>query len=424
MDGKVCAILALSGWSLIACNELASVGNALGLTQEEEAKFTRSQLLLAMAALLGSSSTGSGGCTTHFQMGGQRQGCALSLGYNVTTLAGGPQGTTTCADTDGTGTSARFNQGQQVATDGTNLYVAEATNNKIRKVVIATGVVTTLAGPGAGSTASGDADGLGNAARFNSPFGITTDGTNLYVADTGNNKIRKVVISSGAVTTLAGPAAGSTTGGDADGTGNAASFTGPLAITTDGTNLYVGGDNKIRKIVIATGVVTTLAGPAPGASTSGDTDATGNAARFASILGIGTDGTNLYVGQGGTAPKVRKVVIATAVVTTLAGPGQGGSGNGTTDGTGTAARFGSVYNITTDGTDLYVTDGGNHKIRRIGIASGTVTTVAGPPVGSTDSGDTDAQGTSARFFSPRGITTDGSALFVMDFNYCKLRQIQ
>ncbi len=157
--------------------------------------------------------------------------------------------------------------------------------------------MTTLAGPAAGSTDNNSTDGTGSDARFYQPYGITTDGTNLYVSDYGNNKVRKVVISSGVVTTLAGPAAGTTTEGDADGTGTDARFKGPSGITTDGTNLYLGGwsNNKVRKIVISSGVVTTLAGPAAGTTTSGDTDGTGTDARFYGPAEITSNGTYLYV---------------------------------------------------------------------------------------------------------------------------------
>ena len=90
-------------------------------------------------------------------------------------------------------------------------------NHLIRKIVISTGAVTTVAGTGS----SGSANGTGTSASFNYPFGITTDGTNLYVADTSNNLIRKIVISTGAVTTVAGTGSS----GSADnGTGTSASF--------------------------------------------------------------------------------------------------------------------------------------------------------------------------------------------------------
>jgi hypothetical protein len=118
---------------------------------------------------------------TKVLMGGNYT-CPLSLSAVVTTLAGSSQG-----NADGTGTAATFNNPYGVATDGTNLYVGDQGNHRIRKIVIATGVVTTLAG-----NASGNADGPGTAATFNNPYGVTTDGTNLYVGDFNNHRIRKI----------------------------------------------------------------------------------------------------------------------------------------------------------------------------------------------------------------------------------------
>ena len=178
-----------------------------------------------------------------------------------------------------------------ITTDGTakNLYIADTGNNTIRQIVTATRKVTTLAG--SAPPASGSTDKTGPAASFNLPDRITTDGTNLYVSDYYNNTIRKIVIATGVVTTLAGTAG---TSGATDATGAAASFNGPGGITTDGTSLYVAewNNNTIRKIVIATGVVSTLAGTA---GTSGSTDATGAAASFGGPNCITTDGTSLYV---------------------------------------------------------------------------------------------------------------------------------
>jgi DNA-binding beta-propeller fold protein YncE len=135
---------------------------------------------------------------------------------------------------DGIGTQANFNNPAGVATDGINLYVVDASNQTIRKVVIATGETSTLAGK---AQLSGTSDGIGDAARFNQLGGITTDGTNLYVADGGNNKIRKIVIATGEVTTFAG----SGVDGDADGTGTGALLSSPSDVTTDGTFLYERG---------------------------------------------------------------------------------------------------------------------------------------------------------------------------------------
>jgi len=101
----------------------------------------------------------------------------------VTTLAGSSSGST-----DATGTSASFNYPHGITTDGTNLYVADSDNNRIRKIVISTGVVTTLAG----QSDNGSSDYTGTSASFNHPMGITTDGSNLYVADMYYHRIRKI----------------------------------------------------------------------------------------------------------------------------------------------------------------------------------------------------------------------------------------
>ncbi len=299
---------------------------------------------------------------------------------------------------DGFGTAAKFDGPAGITTDGTNLYIADTGNGSIRKVVITSTAVTTFAG----NPSEGFTDGRGAEARFNRPLGITTDGTRLFVADTWNNAIRMIDISTGAVTTLAGN--GSM--GALDGTGTLASFDFPHGITTDGKNLYITDQDSstIRKVVISTGVVTTLAG-SPGIE--GSTDGTGTAATFNRPGGITTDGINLYVTDLYNA-RIREIVIATGVVTTLAGSGV----LGWDDGTGAAASFWAPSGITTDGTNLYITDDGNHLIRKVVIATGVVTTIAGTRG---KSGSTDGTGTAALFSTPRGITSDGTNLYICDF---------
>ena len=323
----------------------------------------------------------------------------------VTTIAGEKM---IAGSTDGFGAAARFSFASGITTDGHNLYVADTYSQTIRMVGIAAGEVTTLAGT---TGVPGSADGTGAAALFNNPKGITTDGANLYVADTENCTIRKVVISTGAVTTLAGTAGNF---GSTDGIGVAARFYTPHDITTDGINLYVADthNNAIRKIVISTGVVTTLA---DSAMTSGAADGTGTAARFNFVSGITTDGTNLYVADSRNNT-IRQIAIATGDVTTLAGT-VGVSGS--TDGIGSAARFSHSQGITTDGSNLYVTDNANLTIRKIAISTGEVSTLAGR-AGVPDTAD--GYGTAARFFSPRGITADGSTLYVTDMG--AIRKIQ
>jgi HYDIN/CFA65/VesB-like, Ig-like domain len=321
----------------------------------------------------------------------------------MTTFAGSA---TSVTGEDGTGTAASFYQPQGIVGDGAgNLFVTDTSNDTIRKIVIATGAVTTLAGR---LRQPDNNDGTGTNAGFENPMGIATDGAgNLYVADTSNNMIRKIVIATGAVTTLAG----SFQSGANDGTGANATFNGPTGIAADGAgNVYVSDGNcTIRKIVIATGVVTTLAGTVKQCTTL---DGTGTAAHFFEPYGIASDGAgNLYVADSGD-DTIRKIVIATGVVTTFAGtPGQ----TGIADGTGAAARLSWPFGLVSDGAgNLYIADTGNNAIRKIAIASGAVTTVVAPPA---PTGSADGIGSAAFFTAPAGITSDQAGnVYVADGN--------
>ena len=344
--------------------------------------------------------------------GGSIQGKALDLTAAVTTFAGSAG---TSGNADGFGTDAEFYQPYGVTTDGNDLYVTDRRNNTIRRIDIATGEVTTLAGNATALPSSyGTTDGTGADARFAEPTGITTDGTNLYVSDKGSDSIRKIVIATRVVTTLAG----GTTGAD-DGTGADASFNEPYGITTDGTNLYVADsqNNTIRKVVIATGEVTTLAGDASVAYPYGSDDGTGSAALFYEPRGITTDGTNLYVADS-MNHTIRKIVISTKEVTTYAGTA---GVTGSADGIGTAASFRRPVGITSDGTNLYVADYENFLIRKIVIATREVTTLAGTALAT---GTTDGTGAAARFNQPSGVTTDGLSLFVVDRINHTIRNIE
>ncbi len=315
----------------------------------------------------------------------------------VTTIVGN---TNTQGSLDAIGSAARFHNPENITTDGENLYVADCYNSTIRKIVIATGEVVTIAG----STGSiGSNDGVGSAARFYYPGGITTDGVNIYLADTSNNTIRQVVIANGLVTTLAGRAGLS---GTTDGFGSEAQFNHPSGITTDGTNLFLADmySDTIRKIEIDTGKVTTLAGSAENA---GSIDGVGSTARFNYPYGITTDGLNLYVADTSNHT-IRQVVVVTGEVTTLVGTA---GLDGANDGVGPAVRFNYPHGITTDGTNIYVADTQNHAIRQVVVATGEVTTLAGY---AGVEGANDGSKAAARFQYPYGITTNGTKLFVTD----------
>lgn len=309
---------------------------------------------------------------------------------------------------DGAGATAVFNLPRGITTDGSNLYVADSENNTIRKIEIATGLVTILAGTGT----NGCLDAIGTTASFRKPYGIATDGSSLYVSDSGNNKIRKINIATGEVTTLAGSGAS----GSIDGVGTRASFANPSGLTIDKGNLYVADtrNSKIRKIVTSTGVVSTLAGSGMGTALDGSA----KRASFAQPSDITAVGGNLYVVDK-YSQRIRKVEIETGKVTTLAGGGGDVAGRGHDNGKGKAASFTYPSGIAADGNNLYVTDSQSQMIRKIEIATGEVTTFAG--TGSI--GLQDGPGSSALFNFPNGITVIGNSLYVVDSINNRIRKI-
>jgi len=231
-------------------------------------------------------------------------------------------------------------------------------------------LVSTIAGL---ALAYGSSDGTGAKARFNSPQGITYDGNgNLYICDYNNNTIRKLVISTGVVTTIAGLAGFS---GSSDGTGSSARFYSPASITYDGNgNLYICDlyNYTIRKLVISTAAVTTIAGLA---GFSGSSDGTGANARFYYPTIITYDGNgNLYISDTYNYT-IRKLMISTAAVTTTAG--LAGS-SGSSDGMGANARFWFPAGITYGGNgNLYICDASNFTIRNVNVISQYMTSVNG-----------------------------------------------
>jgi streptogramin lyase len=281
----------------------------------------------------------------------------------VTTLAGSPGN---AGSADGTGAAAQFNYPFGVAVDGGgNVYVADASNDEIRKIT-PSGVVTTLAGS---AGVVGNADGTGSSALFNGPLGVVVDGNgNVFVSDTSNDTIRKIT-PAGVVTTVAGTEG---TAGSSDGTGTAAQFDLPAGIALDTSgNLYVANAaDTIRKIT-PSGVVSTLAGIA---EQVGSVDGTGTAARFNLPVGIAVDSSgNVYVADTGN-DLIRKVTPAGAV-TTLAGVS---TSTGHTDGTGSAALFNAPEGLAIDSVgNLYVADTDNGTIRK-GSLSGAPQIVAQP----------------------------------------------
>ncbi len=336
--------------------------------------------------------------------------------YTFTTIAGqaGVSGSA-----NGTNAAATFGELGGMALDKVgNLYVADYQNEIIRQVtpVGTNWVVTTLAGK---EESIGSADGTNNAARFNGPSDVASDGAgNLFVADFNNNTIRQMTRAgtNWVVTTLAGRPGFA---GSEDGTNGTARFHGPNSVALGSTgNLYVVDEFNytIRKLtpVGTNWVVTTLAGKA---GVSGSTDGTNGAARFFYPGKAVVDSTgNLYVTDDNQTIREVKPVGTNWVVTTLAG--RAGDSGGA-DGTGSAARFYNPYGLALDSSgNIYVADYYNYTIRkmtRIGT-NWVVTTLAGR-AGTT--GSANGTGSKVLFIYPYGLALDPAGnLYVTDsLNY-------
>ncbi|HTV39130.1 MAG TPA: immunoglobulin domain-containing protein [Candidatus Sulfotelmatobacter sp.] len=335
----------------------------------------------------------------------------IAAGGTVSTFAGSPG---ISGSADGDGTNAFFNAPQGIAVDSSgNVYVADTGNNTIRKITSA-GVVSTLAGE-AGT--AGSANGLGTNAQFYAPEGLAVDGSsNVFVADTWNDTIREVS-PSGSVTTIAGSPEdfGST---NASGTNALFYEPGDVAVdTSDDVFVADTGNNAIREIA-AGGSVTTLAGSV---GNFGYTNGTGTSALFNAPQGIAIDSSgNLYVADY-LNNAIRKVTSA-GVVTTIAGvPGNFGSANGA----GTNALFWGPEGVVVDPNNnnlVYVADAGNSSIRQLSSSgqSWTVSALAG----NASDGSANATGTAARFFWPMDVASDGQGNFyVADAQNNTIRKI-
>jgi serine/threonine protein kinase, bacterial len=329
----------------------------------------------------------------------------VESGVMVSTLAGSGS----AGNTNGTGTGASFDGPAGVARDSSgNLYVADSTNNEIRKITPA-GVVTTYAGTGA----QGSANGSASTATFNGPSGVAVDSAgNVYVVDENNSEIR-LITPAGVVSTFAG----STTIGHADGTGALASFTGPEGIAIDSSgNLWVtdSGNNEIREITTPGAVVTTVAGSY---LTTGRANGNGTSATFDEPIGIAVDSSgNLYVADHNNN-EIRKISPSFAV-SLFAGSSSGASGSA--NGTGNAATFFGPFGIAIDSVgNLFVTDANNFEIRML-TPSAVVTTYAG----STTPGNVNGTASAAEFHYPFGIVVDSSGnLYIGDYYNDEIREI-
>jgi sugar lactone lactonase YvrE len=332
----------------------------------------------------------------------------------ISTVAG--TGTAGFSGDGGPAVSARLNQPRDSAMgpDG-SIYVVDTFNNRIRRIA-PNGVITTVAGNGS-ATYNGD-NVAATSASLSWPHDAVVDGAGvLYIADSAHNRIRRVG-TNGVITTFAGTgvAGGSGDGGPA----TSARIKQPKSVFLYNGYLYIAGlENKVRRISIATGIITAVAGTGT-AGYSGD----GGPALSARLNGpqriqVDSQG-DVYIADT-LNQVIRRVDAATGVITTVAGtPGVTGSTGD--NGPATSARLNYPRGLALEGDGiLYIADSDNHRVRMVDLGSGIITTIAGSTAGY--SGDGGPAG-SARLRQPRGLTvTPGGDLLVAEVGNSVLRKI-
>ncbi len=340
----------------------------------------------------------------------------------ISTIAG--NGTAGYSGDNGLATEASLDQPNGVALDvDGNFYFADNSNHRIRKVNASTGIITTIAGNGTAGYSGNN--GLATEASINHPYDVAVDATgNIYIADSGNNRIRKVTADTGIITTVAGNGVGNY-GGD-NGAASAASFF-PVAVTVDASgNIYISDSfNRIRKVNAATGIITTLAGNGPSPNGCFLLGASGSAISVSitinSKIALDSEG-NIYFTESCNSnnSRIRKVTVSTGTITTLAGSFTSSySGD---NGAATSATLNSPCGVAVDTAgNIYISDSGNNKIRKITATTGIITTIAGG-IGTVGYGGDNVSANSAILFYPTSLTIAATGdIYFTDYN--RIRKI-
>jgi uncharacterized protein (TIGR03437 family) len=325
----------------------------------------------------------------------------------ITTVAGsGPPGT---KGDGGPATEALLNKPAGIAVDdGGNLYIADTNNHRIRKVTT-DGRITTICGTGT-ATFGGDG-GAASRAGLNGPTGVALDaGGTLYIADSGNERIRRVT-PAGTISTVAGNGVAGFAGDR--GPATAAQLNNPVSVAVDASgNLYIAdrSNNRVRRVTPA-GAIESIAGTGV-AGYSGD-NLSATMAQLNAPAGVALDAAgNLYVSENW---RLRRITPAGIILSVAGGSTFGFGGDG---GPAISAQLDAPQGIAFDQVgNLYLADQANHRVRRI-TPAGIINTVAGGG----DLGD-GGPATAARFYYPRALAADQAGnVYLVDNNGRRVRR--
>ncbi|WAM25338.1 NHL domain-containing protein [Myxococcus sp. NMCA1] len=337
---------------------------------------------------------------------------------DIRALAGdGNQGY--AGDSNALATNARLRTPAGLAMDASRnrLFIADSVSHRVREVNLSTGIITTIAGTGA--PGFGGDRGLATAALLNAPSGLALAVADnlLYIADTGNNRIRCVNLTTGKIRTFAGTGVAGHAGDD--GPPAAATLSAPTAVAVDaGGGLYIAdtGNHCVR--LVSAGLITAFAGDGTQGFWGDGADA--DSAHLNAPGGVAVDSTgNVYIADRGNR-RVRKVNEADGTISTFAGTGA--NGNGGDGGLATAATFNTVCGVAVDSTDdVYIVDRGHHRVRKVTVADGTIDEFAGNGTQGFDGDDFDARG--AELDTPLAVACGREDVFIADSVNHRVRRV-
>jgi sugar lactone lactonase YvrE len=342
-----------------------------------------------------------------------------NAGPTINTVAG--SGSFGFSGDNGPATAAGFNSPRGMAFDAAgDLFIADGGDNRVREVNHITGVITTVAGNGTGGY-SGD-NGLATAAELNDPTSVAFDAAgDLFIAETGDNRIREVNHATGIITTVAGNGTGGYNGDTIAAT--AAELNEPDGVAIDAAgDIFIADqwNDRIREVNHVTGVITTVAGTGSGGFNGNNIQATAAELFFPEGIALDAAGDIFIADQWND--EIREVNHVTGIITAVAGTGSSGfTGD---NGPATAAELNNPFGVALDAAgDIFIADHNNNRIREVNHATGVITTVAGN--GSSGFTGDNGPATAAELNSPTEVVVDSAGdLLIADQSNQRVREVK